>query len=215
MSDIGPLDNVEPRELVLAARRGDERVFLSAYGDTLLLLIRVDTELAAGLSQSALRAGEGRLPAPVAASMDFHTAIEPLDHVVASAVAATRRDDPEILARWIDAGHSFVAPLRKRPDADAAYLERLSVGRARNKDVVLRNPSVSKFHAWFEVDEIGAFHVTDAGSKNGTRVNGRSLAPRERTQVDSGDSIQFGVIDTVLCSPRVLRRGLRLARGGA
>jgi predicted component of type VI protein secretion system len=83
-------------------------------------------------------------------------------------------------------------------------MDRISVGRARNKDIVLRHQSVSKFHCWFEVDDVGAFYVTDAGSKNATKVNTKTLKARERTHVEPGDVIRFGSVESILCSPRVL-----------
>jgi pSer/pThr/pTyr-binding forkhead associated (FHA) protein len=83
-------------------------------------------------------------------------------------------------------------------------MDRISVGRARNKDIVLRHQSVSKFHCWFEVDDAGAFYVTDAGSKNATKVNANSLKARERTRVEPGDVIRFGSVEAIMCAPRVL-----------
>jgi pSer/pThr/pTyr-binding forkhead associated (FHA) protein len=68
---------------------------------------------------------------------------------------------------------------------------------------------VSKFHGWFEVDEMGGLHVADAGSKNSTRVNGKQLNPRELTRVGPGDSIRFGSVEALLCAPQTLFAALR------
>lgn len=101
------------------------------------------------------------------------------------------------------AGTYVVAPLAKRAQ-DATYMERVSVGRARNKDIVLRDGSVSKFHAWFEVCPDGKVLVADAGSKNGTRVNGATLDAREASPLSLGDRLRFGVVEATLCSPELL-----------
>jgi pSer/pThr/pTyr-binding forkhead associated (FHA) protein len=94
---------------------------------------------------------------------------------------------------------------------DTAYKDRISVGRARNKDIVLRHPSVSKFHGWFEVDERGMAYFTDDDSKNRTRVNGMLLFPRERSQIQSGDTIRFGSVEAILCAPLVFYKAVRTA----
>jgi pSer/pThr/pTyr-binding forkhead associated (FHA) protein len=103
----------------------------------------------------------------------------------------------------------FALQLRKR--AGDAYADRISVGRARNKDVVLREESVSKFHAWFEMDEEGRFYLADAGSANGTRVAGRLLVPRELSPVAMGAVIEFGGVRATLCPGELLWRAFHQA----
>ncbi len=49
---------------------------------------------------------------------------------------------------------THVIALEKRDDASGPFPSRVSIGRARNADIVLRHESVSKFHAWFERDEV-------------------------------------------------------------
>jgi FHA domain len=73
------------------------------------------------------------------------------------------------------------------------YPERISVGRARNCDVVMRDPSISKLHAHFRVRP-GGYDLVDLESHNGTRVNGAPLAPHSPHPVQIGDELQFGVI---------------------
>src|SRR5256885_3825594 len=113
-----------------------------------------------------------------------------------------------LVAQLEQASH-FAVPLRKRSNADTAYMERISIGRALNKDIVLRHASVSKFHGWFEVDEMGGLHVADAGSKNSTRVNGKQLAPRELTRVGPGGAIRFGSVQAIHSSSQTRFAALR------
>ncbi len=77
---------------------------------------------------------------------------------------------------------------------DNPWPERISVGRARNNDIVLADSSVSKLHAHFRCDAGGRYLVADAGSRNGTLVNARPLAAGETAAVQSGDVVVFGRI---------------------
>ena len=199
------LDNVSPAEIVEAAVGNELRTFLTLYGDTLLLVIRLragETELASGLGSAVIHGGTSTPVQPVG-SMDFHTLVQTQPDQPKAPARDGTIQEAELARRLEDGGH-FIVPLRKRTGGDALYMDRISVGRARNKDIVLRHQSVSKFHCWFEVDDTGAFYITDAGSKNSTRVNGSALTVRERTRVDPGDSIRFGSVEAALCSPRVL-----------
>jgi hypothetical protein len=83
------------------------------------------------------------------------------------------------------------------------WSDRISVGRARNNDVVLFRQSVSKLHAHFFVQGSG-LAVCDAGSSNGTRVNDVLLARAVVTAVKSGDVITFGMVATKLLAPGLL-----------
>jgi pSer/pThr/pTyr-binding forkhead associated (FHA) protein len=103
----------------------------------------------------------------------------------------------------------IIVPLRKR--GDAAFVDRISVGRARNKDIVLRHPSISKFHGWFVVDDANSLYFTDAGSKNGTRIGGVRLEPRAQQEVHPGETIVLGRIECAFCPTRLLWRALRSA----
>ena len=87
------------------------------------------------------------------------------------------------------------APLAVHPLVKAEgnpYPDRISVGRARNCDIVLRAPSVSKLHAHFQVRRAGDYDLVDLGSHNGSRVNGARIAPQVPEPVASGDVVQFG-----------------------
>lgn len=97
------------------------------------------------------------------------------------------------------------------------YPERIAIGRARNCDVVIRDQSVSKLHAHFRVGERGKLDLVDAGSQNGTRVNGRQLAPNAPTPVQCGDKLTIGRVQSTLMDPASLYDMLRLLTqvGGA
>ncbi|HEX9100653.1 MAG TPA: FHA domain-containing protein, partial [Polyangia bacterium] len=84
-----------------------------------------------------------------------------------------------------------VLPVIKAPGNP--YPDRVSVGRARNCDIVMRDPSVSKLHAHFRVGG-PKLELVDIDSQNGTRVNGRALAPHQPAQVSNGDTVLFGSV---------------------
>jgi hypothetical protein len=205
---------VAPAEIVEAAVGRDIGGFLTLYGDTLVLMVKIppgDSELALGLGATAVRGGNGTPVKPLAEPIEFHTVIQ-AGPVNLRAAPRSSKEDPKALTAHLSDGEHFAIPLRKRGDADALFMERISVGRARNKDVVLRHRSISKFHAWFEVDEVGKFHVTDAGSKNLTRVNGEALGARVRTPIEAGTVIRFGSLDCVIASPRALWSAIRAVK---
>jgi hypothetical protein len=170
------------------------------------LLVRLDDprgELAQALEQDA--AGGAR----VEAGMGFHT----ISSAPPPRGASVRPPPPsfgadQLTVRLIRAPH-FIVLLGKRADAGKAFTERVSVGRARNNDVVLRHESVSKFHAWFVRDEGDVYYVADASSHNGTTLNGTSLVGGSPTRVNNGDVIRFGGVEITYCEPATLHAALR------
>lgn len=70
--------------------------------------------------------------------------------------------------------------------------ERLSVGRV-NCDVLLGHDSVSRSHAVLERKD-GGWLLSDAGSRNGTKVNGIGIA---RQMLVNGDAVSFGKVSLV------------------
>jgi hypothetical protein len=210
MSAATVLRNVAPASLAEIAGTQDFTRFLLQYGNSLVLAVRVgedDPQLASGLDGPS-GGPAGRASAPGIRSMEFHTASQAAPrHFLRRATDVRGAAGAELVQRLssrLQEGRHVIVPLRQRADSETLSAERISVGRATNKDIVLRHSSVSKFHAWFETDANDVAFVTDAESKNATRVNGKALSPRERTHVEPGDVIIFGTVDTVLCSPDTL-----------
>jgi pSer/pThr/pTyr-binding forkhead associated (FHA) protein len=63
-----------------------------------------------------------------------------------------------------------------------------TIGRTDEADLVLDHVDVSRRHARLHVDALG-LEIEDLGSKNGTRIAGRSV---ERERLDHGARVQFG-----------------------
>jgi len=80
--------------------------------------------------------------------------------------------------------------------ASNAFTSMITIGRARNNDVVVPHRSVSKFHAYL-VEEGGARRIVDAESTYGTRVRGDRLRPhQEKAPIASGDRLHLGKLGT-------------------
>jgi hypothetical protein len=70
----------------------------------------------------------------------------------------------------------------------------LTVGRAANSDMRLNVASLSKFHAYLtHVARENSWYLADAGSSNGTFLNGEELPQSHgKKKLDSGSAIRFG-----------------------
>jgi hypothetical protein len=187
-----------------------ESVFLGRYGDALLLMIKLQPavdQLERGLVTSDITAGQR--VAPSVRAMAFETAIADIDDIRATVADSTPGIVRAERMRWlIRSDRFYVAPLRKR-SIEESFRDRVSVGRAVNKDVVLRHPNVSKLHAWFELDENGGVYIADAESSNGTFLNHQRLAARELTQVSAGQHLRFGSVESIVCSAAALWHAVR------
>ncbi|HEX4352914.1 MAG TPA: FHA domain-containing protein [Polyangiales bacterium] len=186
--------------------------FSAAFGDSSFLLVKLDDptgELEAGLA--ALKSSAQNKTQPNLNVLAFHTVVADVNDVPRA--FSNTKEDPtgvsvaELRRRLAQARH-FAITLDKRVN-DGTYTDRISVGRARNKDIVLRHPSVSKFHAWFERDPQGVWCVADAGSKNGTRANAVEMQPRDLVKVKQGDLLRFGSVEAMVCSADSLWRTVR------
>lgn len=93
---------------------------------------------------------------------------------------------------------------------DNAFQRGVTVGRTSNNDVVLDDGSVSRFHAWFQKDaEVPGWAVADAGSKNGTRVNGERIKTRKLVPLRADAVIRFGQVEVRFLPPPAFLEFLR------
>ena len=69
--------------------------------------------------------------------------------------------------------------------------EMITLGRTANHDLSLVDSSVSRFHLYFQQKDEG-WVVCDAGSRNGTSLNGDELVKREPTPIASSGSLKIG-----------------------
>jgi hypothetical protein len=106
-----------------------------------------------------------------------------------------------------------VYPLR-RNNRSASHL--ITLGRAPDNDVVVPDVSISRFHAFVKQGASGRWLMQDAGSTNGTTVNGSSV-PRQghgpATELSPGDDVRLGQVElTFLDSEALLSFAVRLER---
>lgn len=191
------LQQVLPPQLVQKAT-GPLESFLTIYGQSPILCIDLsaspDGDLEYGLT-AAMETGE------FVHNIGFHTVVGG-SKLLESGRATHGFSAPMLMQRLLQRRH-FMLPLAKHA-SDAMSEERIGVGRARNRDVVLRHASVSKFHAWFQLDNDGTVYVADAGSTNGTKVDGKSLTPRELVAVEPGTPVSFGKVTALVCEPAIV-----------
>jgi hypothetical protein len=185
--------HVLPQRLMHSIVQASEASFVQAHRESHFLAVSTSSDEPGLIEGLELSSGDTR-PARPMSIMAFKTSAG-----VRSITPGSLRPNASLrpstaLAR----GQYHVVEIGKRGDLDGAFPERISVGRAANKDIVLRHMSVSKFHGWFELDETFGLYVVDAGSTNHTVVHTRQLIARAREPVPPGTGIRFGSIDTLV-----------------
>jgi hypothetical protein len=91
---------------------------------------------------------------------------------------------------------SYTGPMPGSPFAAAVvkvqetFPSMIMLGRTLNNDIVVGDTSISKFHAFFRVGP-ATVEVADAGSRNGTFVGDKKLAPKQMERIKPGDRVRF------------------------
>ncbi len=104
--------------------------------------------------------------------------------------AAPPVSDVNLEARVASQGAVKDIPLKMTPGG-----RRISAGRGSDNDLCLNDPSVSKVHASVMMNREGTLLLADAGSTNGTFINGRRIAYGEARQIEDGDVVGFGDVE--------------------
>lgn len=202
------LNGLHPARLLARALGSDRLDFARAFGDTWMVLVQVQagSELLRGLAE-------------LATDLEPRLAGIPDGSTTTTLRRTNGRADPSPAPLGVSGLHErlartdlLVLPLRKRAAADRPFPNRVSVGRAGNSDLVLRDDSISRFHGYFATAEAGGFSLVDARSKNGTFLNGAPLTPLEPAVLRAGDEVRFGDVAATLCLPETF---WDLVAGGA
>ena len=72
----------------------------------------------------------------------------------------------------------------------------VSVGRNDQRDICIKDPSLSSYHCDFIHNEDGYF-ICDRGSTNGTRLNNVPLNPEELYPLKNSDLLQLGSVEVM------------------
>ena len=75
--------------------------------------------------------------------------------------------------------------------------------------MIIRHPSVSKLHAYFEHKEGVPTTLVDVGSINGTVVNGHPAPPDEPVPIAPGSLLIVGDVDCEVLDARELHATIR------
>jgi FHA domain-containing protein len=66
---------------------------------------------------------------------------------------------------------------------------KITIGRAKNNDIIIRASKISKLHAAFIPASKNTYKLVDMGSSNGTFINGVQLKAKESQVLNSKDEI--------------------------
>lgn len=108
-----------------------------------------------------------------------------------------------------------VYELKHRAREVTGELDRISIGRGFDNDVVIPDQAVSKTHAFFSQNDAGEMFIADAGSRNGTLIGGRKLAAGKMLPVDFGEPILLGGLALTLIGSGALWEVVQSQTGSA
>lgn len=95
-------------------------------------------------------------------------------------------------------------PLRARTPSPSPLI---TIGRSRDGDVVIPDASISRLHAIVRDGRGGPWKLLDAGSTNGTTVNGAN-APQQGTgnaiDLKTGDNVRIGQVELTFLHTQAL-----------
>jgi len=81
------------------------------------------------------------------------------------------------------------------------------IGRINGNDMIMPDYAISKRHAIIDIED-GAYYIRDAGSTNGTRLNGSRLG-KKRAQLRDKDVISFARYEFTFLYPKSLYKMLQ------
>jgi hypothetical protein len=87
------------------------------------------------------------------------------------------------------------------------YPRIVTVGRTRNNDIILADVAISKFHALLKEEE-GRFWLQDAGSRNGTFLDGERVPDTKNgkpLELRQGAKVRFGDLEVTFTDAVALR----------
>ncbi|MBI3949419.1 MAG: FHA domain-containing protein [Acidobacteria bacterium] len=99
----------------------------------------------------------------------------------------------EVKERWLEARDGRKIMLRF---GEPGEHRRLTVGRIKDNDIIIDDPTVSRFHASMTLNQCGEITVSDLGSANGTYIN--DLRVESSAVLRRGDELTIGSVSFTL-----------------
>ena len=155
----------------------------SAYGDTTLLQELGDAPYLIVFPWADSAPGGLVDTATALEETDDLAAIRETTHTRASAVGHGGPGEAYLL---------HVAKTARNP-----FAQLVTLGRARNNDLIISSASVSKVHAWFLDGGPSGWFLQDNGSTNGTTHNDELVLPGANVGLRRGDLLGFGGVQAV------------------
>lgn len=159
------------KTLARQAKGLDQRVFCARFPSPVLVLQRPG---ALGLSESRV---DTPPPGGVGPDGSTTTAVASGRPLMDISLTTPSPDDED------DSLVHFVRKTDRNP-----FTGMITIGRARNNDIVIGLPTISKVHAYVTQRGDG-FHIFDQGSTNGTLVDGRKLEAQKGTRLEDGATV--------------------------
>jgi adenylate cyclase len=97
----------------------------------------------------------------------------------------------------------LIVTLEGKPESVVELMDRLTIGRSTNNQLVVDDQKASRSHAEIRHLGGGRYRISDVGSANGTWINGRRLTvPKE---LEDGDQIMIGSVNIKFVAPSITR----------
>lgn len=84
------------------------------------------------------------------------------------------------------------------------FIKKITVGRASIHDIILKDTSISKFHAYFQVDDNKDYYLVDNDSTNGTKINDKEISSSNFILLKDTDKISFSNMNFIFYKPSTL-----------
>lgn len=124
-----------------------------------------------------------------------------LDKIETGEFIESDMGDPKSWAMHWKPARYEIFPLAKL--AGTHFVDLVTLGRTISNDIRIDHFSVSRSHLFFRQRDEKWF-VCDAGSKNGTRVNGTFLKPRTEHELTDHAMLMVGGVEMRYCSANAL-----------
>lgn len=112
-------------------------------------------------------------------------------------------------------GDPLVYTVHKGTSRNNAFIMGITVGRTVNNDIALLDPSVSRFHAYFQqAPKSLEWTLVDVGSSNGTWVAGQQLTANLPVPIPDRAVLKFGSVEVNFFQPVSFMAYLRARKAG-